>query len=64
MLIILYVGLQVWLYEEGTMTHIGLGHSAPITGVKISPDECHIISVSADGAILRWAFPHRPSMMD
>jgi len=44
------------------MTHIGLGHSAPIIGVKISPDECHVISVSADGAILRWAFPHRPNL--
>jgi len=52
---------QVWLYEEGTMTHIGLGHSAPITGVKISPDESHVISVSADGAILRWVFPHAPN---
>jgi len=55
---------QVWKYEEGAMTHIGLGHSAPITGVKISPDERHIISVSADGAILRWSFPHRPSILD
>jgi len=43
------------------MTHIGLGHSAPITRVKISPDERHIISVSEDGAILRWEFPHMPS---
>jgi len=43
------------------MTHIGLGHSAPITGVKISPDESHVISVSADGAILRWVFPHAPN---
>ena len=43
------------------MTHIGLGHSTPITGVKISPDERNIISVSEDGAILRWAFPHSPS---
>jgi len=55
--------VQVWLYENGTMTHIGLGHSAPITGVKISSDERHIMSVSADGAILRWAFPHRANFI-
>ena len=52
------------MYEEGTMTHIGLGHSAAITGVKISPDERNIISVSADGAILRWAFPYPPDFID
>jgi len=44
------------------MTHIGRGHSAPITGLKISPDEGHVISVSADGAILRWAFPYAPNL--
>lgn len=53
--------LQVWLYDEGVMTHIGVGHSAPITRVKISPDEKNIISVSSDGAILRWTFPHAPA---
>jgi len=51
--------IKVWLYDQGEMTHIGLGHSAPITRVKISPDQRHIVSVSADGAVLRWTFPHR-----
>lgn len=54
--------LQVWTYDQGEMTHIGLGHSAPVTRVKISPDEQHIISVSTDGAILRWTFPHKPAV--
>jgi WD40 repeat protein len=56
--------IKVWMYDEGNMTHIGVGHSAPITGVKISPDERHIISVSSDGAILRWTFPHRPTFVE
>jgi WD40 repeat protein len=36
---------------------IGVGHSADITKVKISPDHRHVISVSSDGAIFRWVFP-------
>ena len=39
------------------MTHVGIGHSGDIVGVKISPDGNHIVSVSADGAILRWKYP-------
>ena len=39
------------------MTHVGVGHSGEITAVKISPDGKTVISVSADGAILRWQFP-------
>ena len=48
---------QVWRYNEGTVTHIGVGHSAEVTKVKISPNGQHIVSVSVDGAILRWKFP-------
>ena len=39
------------------MTHIGAGHSGQITGVRISPDGQYIVSVSDDGAIMRWKFP-------
>ena len=49
--------LQVWRYDEGDVTHVGVGHSGEITAVKISPDGKTIVSVSADGAILRWRFP-------
>ena len=34
-----------------------MGHSEEITAVKIAPDGKTIVSVSADGAILRWRFP-------
>ena len=32
--------------------------------VKISPDGKTIVSVSADGAILRWSFPEELLMSD
>ena len=47
----------MWRYDEGDVTHMGVGHSGEITAVKISPDGKSIVSVSADGAILRWQFP-------
>lgn len=49
--------LQVWLYNEGEVSHKGTGHSGDIVRIKISPDGQHIVSVSADGGILRWKFP-------
>ncbi len=48
---------QVWTYNEGEIHQVGIGHSAQITRVAISPDERFIISVSRDGAIIRWKFP-------
>lgn len=51
---------QVWRYDEGDITHIGVGHSGEITGVRISPDGQHIVSVSNDGAIMRWKYPCSP----
>ncbi len=42
------------------MTHVGVGHSGEITGVKISPDGQYIISVSNDGAIMCWRYPAPP----
>jgi WD40 repeat protein len=50
--------LQVWLYDEGNCTHIGVGHSAQIVGVKVAPNNRFIISISSDGAILKWKFPY------
>lgn len=49
--------VKVWKYDEGEVTHMGIGHSAAITQVKISCDKKYILSVSKDGAILRWKFP-------
>lgn len=45
------------------MTHIGVGHSGDVSGVKISPDGRHIVSVSEDGAILRWRYPFQDEDM-
>ncbi|XP_003466261.1 cilia- and flagella-associated protein 52 isoform X1 [Cavia porcellus] len=49
--------VKVWDYNEGEVTHVGMGHSGSITRVRISPGNKHIVSVSADGAILRWKYP-------
>lgn len=50
----------MWRYEEGDITHIGVGHSGEVTGVRISPDGQYIVSVSNDGAIMRWKYPDSP----
>lgn len=49
--------VKVWDYNEGEVTHVGVGHSGNITRVRISPGNEYIVSVSADGAILRWKYP-------
>ncbi|XP_072882054.1 cilia- and flagella-associated protein 52 isoform X1 [Hemitrygon akajei] len=50
--------IKLWGYNEGEVTHIGIGHSGNIQRIKISPNMKHIISVSSDGAILRWRYPY------
>ncbi|XP_067914795.1 cilia- and flagella-associated protein 52 isoform X2 [Heterodontus francisci] len=50
--------IKLWRYNEGEVTHIGIGHSGTINRIKISPSMNHIISVSSDGAILRWKYPY------
>lgn len=49
--------MQVWDYDCGEVTHVGVGHSAEISKVKVAPNGCHVVSVSIDGAILRWKMP-------
>ncbi|XP_041790179.1 cilia- and flagella-associated protein 52 [Chelmon rostratus] len=53
--------LKVWDYMEGVVTHIGIAHNGSITGVKLCSNNRTLISTSADGAILRWRFPHPSS---
>ncbi|XP_056136511.1 cilia- and flagella-associated protein 52 [Lampris incognitus] len=53
--------VKVWNYPEGEVTHVGLGHSGSITSVTICANNHTLVSTSADGAILRWRFPHPPS---
>ncbi|KAJ8363474.1 hypothetical protein SKAU_G00123050 [Synaphobranchus kaupii] len=50
--------VKVWGYAEGEVSHVGIGHSGNITSVRICPNSKYIISSSADGAILRWKYPH------
>lgn len=50
--------VKVWDYNEGEVTFVGVGHSGSITNLKVCPNRKYIVSVSADGAILRWKYPH------
>ncbi|XP_018423807.1 PREDICTED: cilia- and flagella-associated protein 52 [Nanorana parkeri] len=50
--------VKVWDYNEGEVTQVGIGHSGSITKIKICPLYKYIISVSNDGAILRWKYPY------
>ncbi|XP_019113564.1 cilia- and flagella-associated protein 52 [Larimichthys crocea] len=52
--------VKVWDYAEGVVTHIGKGHGGSITSIKVCSNNSTLISTSADGAILRWRFPHPP----
>ncbi|XP_051491178.1 cilia- and flagella-associated protein 52 [Apus apus] len=49
--------VKLWSYNEGEVTHVGVGHSGNISRLKISPENKYIVSVSADGAILIWKYP-------
>ncbi|BHF74951.1 Cilia- and flagella-associated protein 52 [Sparganum proliferum] len=51
--------VKVWRYSEGDVTHVGLGHSSPITRLRISPDQKLVITVSEDGGIFIWKMPPR-----
>ena len=54
------VACQLWLYDQGEVTHVGIGHSAAITRVAIAPHQKTIVSCSADGALFVWSFPTLP----
>ncbi|RKO90186.1 WD40-repeat-containing domain protein, partial [Blyttiomyces helicus] len=49
--------VKVYQYEEGDVVFVGIGHSTDIMKVKISPDQRHVVSVSAEGAIFSWSLP-------
>ncbi|KAM8945316.1 cilia- and flagella-associated protein 52 [Pelodytes ibericus] len=51
--------VKLWDYNEGEVSHVGIGHSGSISRLKICPLSKSIISVSTDGAILRWKYPYR-----
>jgi len=49
--------IRVYNYDEGEVTHVGIGHSGNIKAVKISPDQQTIVSVGAEGSIFCWTMP-------
>ncbi|XP_031424646.1 cilia- and flagella-associated protein 52-like [Clupea harengus] len=49
--------VKLWGYDNGDMTHVGIGHSGCITSVKICSNNKYIISTSSDGGVLRWRYP-------
>ncbi|KAI5076514.1 hypothetical protein GOP47_0008579 [Adiantum capillus-veneris] len=48
--------VKLWNYDEGHCYFVGHGHSEPITKVKISPDQHHVVSVGDEGAIFVWDY--------
>ncbi|CAN9510530.1 unnamed protein product [Ophioblennius macclurei] len=50
--------VKVWDYAQGQVTHVGIAHGGSITSTKICCNNRILVSTSADGAILRWRFPH------
>uniref|UniRef100_A0A3Q1HKP4 Cilia- and flagella-associated protein 52 n=1 Tax=Anabas testudineus TaxID=64144 RepID=A0A3Q1HKP4_ANATE len=54
--------VKVWDYMDGVVTHMGIAHGGSITSIKICSNSRTLISTSADGAILRWRFPHPSSL--
>ncbi|XP_062304355.1 cilia- and flagella-associated protein 52 [Osmerus eperlanus] len=50
--------VKVWDYSEGEVTHVGVGHSGSITSIRICTNNRWVVSTSADGAVLRWRYPH------
>ncbi|KAM9819627.1 cilia- and flagella-associated protein 52 [Syngnathus typhle] len=50
--------VRVWDYMDGTVTHVGKAHGGTITSVEVCCNNSTLISTSADGAVMRWKFPH------
>lgn len=49
--------VQLFSYKSCERIAVGSEHGAAVTRAKICPNRTHIVSVSEDGAILRWKFP-------
>lgn len=53
--------VKVWDYKQGVVTHVGMAHGGSITSIKLCCNSSTLISTGADGAIIRWRFPHPAS---
>lgn len=51
--------LKVWHYDDGLAVAVGRGHSSTVNKVRISPDNKHLVSVGAEGALMVWALPSK-----
>ncbi|VEN44166.1 unnamed protein product [Callosobruchus maculatus] len=49
--------VKLWKYQEGTATHIGLGHAAVITAARFSADDKFLVTCDAAGGIFVWECP-------
>jgi WD40 repeat protein len=49
--------LKVLEYNEGGVTHIGVGHSDNITRAAIDPDQRFIVTATQSGSIFVWKSP-------
>lgn len=49
--------VKLWNYDEGEVTHEGIGHSGAISDVIIAPDRKSIVSVGEEGGVFIWQFP-------
>ncbi|CAM9441910.1 unnamed protein product [Chrysoparadoxa australica] len=49
--------VKVWHYDDGVITGIGVGHTAQVNAVRISPDQRTIVSVGEEGGIFIWEMP-------
>lgn len=56
--------IKLWSYDDAEPLYIGIRHSAPVMAIKISPGDKFIVSVSADGCILKWKFPESQQFQD
>lgn len=55
---------QLWKYQEGFCTHVGLGHAAVVTAVHFSPDGKYIVTACASGSIFVWDNPFKQDKAD
>uniref|UniRef100_A0A0G4HQM4 Cilia- and flagella-associated protein 52 n=1 Tax=Chromera velia CCMP2878 TaxID=1169474 RepID=A0A0G4HQM4_9ALVE len=49
--------VQIWDYDMGVCKYEGVGHSAGVNFVSVSPDQSTVVSVGKEGAVMIWRTP-------
>jgi hypothetical protein len=44
-------------YDEGQVSHAGVGHSGGVTALAVAPEGGAIVSVGTEGGIFAWEYP-------